>query len=355
MKKGLLIIPFLKGYGGTETVINNVLDQFDSNSYSKEIELTTFCIGGTEELGWLNHKNVHILNYPNNRIFRTIMYIFTLPFVISFLILKYKPDFVMSTNPIMWYFSKLSSLVLKKKIAIVAWYHYSFELKPVRRLFLKKADRFFVISSSAVKELTSRGIDSSKINIVYNPINKTEHVINNSSKNNIFVYVGRTEFEGQKNISELFYAFSKLKQYDWKLMIYGVGPDKEKLVQLSNKLNISSNIKWMGFQLNVFDEIKLADAIVLTSKFEGLPMVLIEGISNGLFAISSDCPTGPSEIINAENGLLYKVGNVDELAHDLSLVIEGKVNNNKDYIKKSVSKFYIDEYMNRIITYINEI
>lgn len=354
MKKGILLVPYLKGYGGTEKVISNILDQFDSGDYSEDVELTTFCIGGTEQLWWLQHKNVHIINYPKKRRIRTMMYMITLPFVISFLIFKYKPEFVISTNPIMWYFSKLSSLILNKKVNIIAWYHYSFKLKPVKKIFLQKADKFFVITKSAVDELTSRGIDSSKINVVYNPINKTEHIINNSPEHNVFVYVGRTEFEGQKNISELFYAFSKLKQYEWTLMIYGVGPDREKLMRLSDDLNISNSIKWMGYQTNVFDTINLADSIVLTSKFEGLPMVLIEGISNGLFSISSNCPTGPSEIVNDDNGLLYEPGKIDELSSDLSLVIEGKVNNNKETIKESVSKFYIDEYMNRIIRYINE-
>ncbi|WP_203621237.1 glycosyltransferase [Apilactobacillus nanyangensis] len=347
MKKGLLLIPYLKGYGGTETVINNLLNEFDKEEC--EIELSIYSVGGTDQDDWLKHKNVNIINYPKNRYFREFLYILTLPFIITWCILKNSPEFIISTNPIMWFVAKMISTFFRKNVKIVAWYHYSYRLKPVRKIFLNSADKYFVISRSGRDELLENNIKDEDISIIYNPVIPTNKIIKHSDSKNVFVYVGRTEYKNQKNISELFYGLSGLSSKNWMLINYGVGPDKESLVKLSEKLGIEKNIRWMGFQINVFDQIKKADALVLSSKYEGLPMVLLEGISHGLFSISSNCPTGPSEVINKDNGLLYKCGDVDELTDCLEKVINNDFRVDYDTIKKSINKFYVDQYMERFL------
>lgn len=347
MKKGLLFIPYLKGYGGTETVINNLLSQFDK--HDSDVQLKTYSIGGSDEFEWLNHDDVYVISYPKNRYFRELLYVITLPFLICWYLLKNNPDFIISTNPIMWFLSKKTAKIFRKKTKIIAWYHYSYKLRPVKSFFLKNSDKYFVISKAGKYELIGQGIDSNKISIIYNPVFPSEKTIHHSDNNNVFVYVGRTEFRNQKNISELFYALAKLPTKNWTLLNYGVGPDKGKLVDLSKKLGIEKNIKWMGFKENVFDHISEADVLVLSSTYEGLPMVLLEGISRGLFTISSNCPTGPVEIINDNNGLLYKCGSTNQLSSCLQMILAKKTRLTHDEIKKSIGKFYVDEYMKRLL------
>lgn len=348
MKKGLLFVPYLKGYGGTETVINNLLSEFDK--HNSDVQLKTYSIGGSDEREWLNHDDVHVISYPKNRHFRELLYIITLPVLILWYLLKDNPDFVIATNPIMWFLAKKITGLFKKSTKIIAWYHYSYKLKPVRPVFLKNADKYFVISKGGKKELIEQGIDSKRISVIYNPVLPSKRTIHHSKNNNVFVYVGRTEFKNQKNISELFYALAKLPTENWTLLNYGIGPDKDKLIDLSKQLNIEKNIKWMGFKDNVFDDdINQADALVLSSKFEGLPMVLLEGISHGLFTISSNCPTGPSEIINDGNGLLYECGDIDNLSRCLQLVLNKKIRLTQKDIKNSINKFYVDKYMKRFL------
>ena len=348
MKKGLLFVPYLKGYGGTETVINNLLNEFDK--HNSDVQLKTYSIGGSDEHEWLEHDDVNVISYPKNKIFRELLYIITLPVLIFWYLFKNNPDFVIATNPIMWFLAKKITKLSKKSAKIIAWYHYSYKLKPVKPVFLKNADKYFVISRASKKELIEQGIDSNEILVIYNPVLPSKKTIQHSDNNNVFVYVGRTEFKNQKNISELLYALAKLPTKNWTLLNYGVGPDKDKLIDLSEQLNIEKNIKWMGFKDNVFDnDINQADALVLSSKFEGLPMVLLEGISHGLFAISSNCPTGPSEIINDDNGLLYECGDVNNLSQCLQLVLNKKIRLTQKDIKNSINKFYVDEYMKRFL------
>lgn len=348
MKKGMLFIPYLKGYGGTETVIDSLLREFDSYD-ENEVLLKTYSIGGTEYDKWLDHKNVSKIKYPSNKLLRQFLYILLLPFTMLFIIKKNNPDFVISTTPIMWFIAKLISNIFGYDYKVIAWYHYSYDLKPVKKIFLRNADVFFTISKAGKSELISIGISPQKIFVIYNPVIPTEKVITHTKNNNKFIYVGRTEFSGQKNISELFYALSNIKNRHWKLFIYGIGPDKDNLVKLSKKLGISNNINWMGFRSNVFDEISEGDALILTSKYEGFSMVIAEAISHGLIAISSDCPSGPAELINEQNGKLYNPGDVNQLADIINEIIDKKMNFKYDTVKNSISRLYIERYFSRFI------
>ena len=99
---------------------------------------------------------------------------------------------------------------------------------------------------------------------------------------------------------------------------------------------LSKIIKILPFQKNPFNYIIKSDLFVLTSKFEGLPNVLLEAISLKKFVISSNCPTGPKEILkNGKYGFLFKVGN----ANMLSKKIEDFYKNKKKMIKK-INKAY---------------
>ena len=81
---------------------------------------------------------------------------------------------------------------------------------------------------------------------------------------------------------------------------------------------LQKKVKIINWQKNPYKVIKSSDVLVLTSKFEGLPNILLEGICLKKFIISSNCPTGPKEILNnGKGGFLFKVGNHKELSQKL--------------------------------------
>ena len=83
-------------------------------------------------------------------------------------------------------------------------------------------------------------------------------------------------------------------------------------------MKIKSFVKIYNFVDNPYPLIKQADIFVLSSAYEGLPNVLLEALTLNKFIISSNCPTGPKEILlNGKGGLLFKVGNYKQLANKI--------------------------------------
>ncbi|MFM9785388.1 glycosyltransferase, partial [Streptomyces scabiei] len=118
-------------------------------------------------------------------------------------------DFFIATNPIIWSIAFAERNVFSKKTKIGAWYHYSFKMKNVKEKYLKKADFFWAISSGIKDELLSLGVSPDKIYVIYNPVNVDNVIlVKRSGKQNHFIYIGRIDYDGQKNVSELIKALN---------------------------------------------------------------------------------------------------------------------------------------------------
>jgi glycosyltransferase involved in cell wall biosynthesis len=116
----------------------------------------------------------------------------------------------------------------------------------------------------------------------------------------IFINIGRLhEQKGQKHLIR---AFKQVVDYkkDSKLVIVGEGELKNELYNLIRELNLENNVFLLGRKDNVYKYLARSNCFVLTSLWEGLPNTLIEAIAVGLPVISTDCPTGPREIIAPE-------------------------------------------------------
>lgn len=128
-----------------------------------------------------------------------------------------------------------------------------------------------------------------------------------------------------KNISLLIesYALSKLPTKDVHLVVLGDGPDTKKLKQKAQSLNIETKVVFFPFQVDPTPIIKNALYSVLTSRYEGFGMVLIESLLLGIPVVSVDCKSGPGEIIKSEfNGLLVENYNPIALANAFDRMVE---------------------------------
>lgn len=107
------------------------------------------------------------------------------------------------------------------------------------------------------------------------------------------------------------------------LSIYGKGPLEETLRGMIEENHLSDNIMLKGWTNNTLDEYSKSDMYVMSSSFEGMPNALMEAMATGLPCVSTDCETGPSDIINdGENGFLVPVDDVDALSEKIIRVIE---------------------------------
>lgn len=143
---------------------------------------------------------------------------------------------------------------------------------------------------------------------------------------NSIISMGR--LEPQKDYDTLLQAFAQLQEEfkDWKLNIFGIGDQHDRLQRLIDELGLTNRAFLRGRTSTPFLEMKRSKIFVLSSNYEGFPNVLCEGMYAGLPCISSDCISGPRELIkDGENGFLFDVGNVEQLQEKLRQLMESEV------------------------------
>ncbi|MEO9890997.1 glycosyltransferase family 4 protein [Aurantibacter sp.] len=147
-------------------------------------------------------------------------------------------------------------------------------------------------------------------------------------KSNVILAVGNLNRYHHKGFDNLIPLIAPLLKGnpDWKLKILGGGDKGEAyLNELIVKEGLTNQIILAGFQSNVSEHMLDASIFILPSRFEGLPMVLLEAMSQGMACISYDCKTGPSDIIhNRINGVLVEDQNSKQMQKELKILIENQ-------------------------------
>lgn len=130
------------------------------------------------------------------------------------------------------------------------------------------------------------------------------------------VVVGVGRLVRQKNFTMLIEAFGRVvEKIDAKLIILGEGDERDKLETLVSRLGLQNQINLPGYSKNVHGVVKNADLFVLSSSFEGLPNALLEALAVGTPAVSTNCLSGPAEILcHGAAGDLVAVDDVDAMA-----------------------------------------
>ncbi|HDL5700300.1 TPA: glycosyltransferase [Mannheimia haemolytica] len=186
---------------------------------------------------------------------------------------------------------------------------------------VKYADKIVTLTSQGKKIYTENySINPDKIEVIHNWIDNIHYNFKYDSKCKKLVTVGR--FHPEKGYNFVVDIAKKIyeKYPDWYWDIYGDG-DEEIMTDLSNMPNIKLKGIVKGIE-NIFPHHSI---YVMTSYYEGLPLVLLEAKQFSLPIVSFDCPTGPSEIIrNNENGFLIDNYNVDLMFEKISLLIEDR-------------------------------
>jgi glycosyltransferase involved in cell wall biosynthesis len=141
--------------------------------------------------------------------------------------------------------------------------------------------------------------------------------------NRVVVAAGR--LMPQKGFDRLIPAFAQVVQHhpDWKLRIFGSGPKRNELQKLIAEHGVAASVALMGRASDLGSEFAKGSIFALSSRFEGMPMVLLEAMSKRLPVVSFDCPTGPRQLVTSgHNGLLVPNGDIDEFAAALRELIE---------------------------------
>ena len=178
-----------------------------------------------------------------------------------------------------------------------------------------------VVQTQKIKGFYEKKIRPEKIVILPNPISKelSKKRDPNLPKKNFILNVGR--LHEQKNQKLLINAFSNLNSEDWQLVIIGDGPEKKHLNRLIQNSRNPKSIILAGKKQNIEEYYNRAKIFAFTSNYEGFPNALIEAMHFGIPCISTDCPTGPSELIDDKNGFLIPVENQKALEEKMQILI----------------------------------
>lgn len=207
--------------------------------------------------------------------------------------------------------------------------------------FFKRANKIIVNSFDFKKEMDKKY--KVKSICILNPFNFKD-IIKKSKKKSKKIFfkkksikiisAGRLTY--QKDFLTLLKAINIIKnKKSVELIIIGKGSEKQNLENYVKVNNLNNNIKFIGYQTNPFKYIKQSDIFVLTSLFEGSPNVLVEAMKLKKYVISTDCPTGPREILNnGKYGSLVPLGSYKEIAN---IIINFKLNSK---IKTKINKGY---------------
>ena len=216
--------------------------------------------------------------------------------------------------------------------------------KLIFKLIYKLSDKIIVNSSHFKKELKIELNLNSYL--IYNPFkaSKDKKKINFFKKFKGLKILNIGRLTDQKNQILLLKNLNLLKKekINFKCCIIGAGSKKELLERYIKINNLSKFIKLIGYKKNAENYLNSANLFILTSKFEGLPNVLIEAQSRNIPIISSNCPTGPKEILlNGKLGDLFNVGDTNKL---FKLIL--KFSKNKTILKKKsiLAKSYLKRF-----------
>lgn len=203
-------------------------------------------------------------------------------------------------------------------------------LKYTVRLFYPLADARVMCSAVAADDLASlSGIPRDSIEVILNPISPPERI---ASTPEIEALWGETEgarlitvgsLKDQKNHALLLSAFAKVSDRKSKLMILGEGDLRPRLARQAAKLGIAKRVIMPGFAIDPWPYLASADMFVLSSDYEGFPLALAEGMYAGLRIVSTDCVSGPAEMLDRGRfGRLVPCGDADALARAIDEALD---------------------------------
>ncbi len=229
----------------------------------------------------------------------------------------------------------------------------------LRRRLYPWADGIAAVSAGVANSLRAAGIAAGRIQVIHNPIynlallEKAEELpghawfAGGAADEPVALAVGR--LAAQKDYPTLLRAFAALlDERPARLVILGEGPDRGALEGLVDELGLESRVALLGYVPNPYAYMAHSKALVLSSTHEGFANVLVEAMACGTQVVSTDCPSGPAEILeNGRYGRLAPVGDARGLAKAIGQALDAPIS--AEALRRRAADFSVEAAAQRYL------
>lgn len=198
---------------------------------------------------------------------------------------------------------------------------YSNLRKKITRKLLLPRSAHIVVQTQQIKKFFNKSIQN-MTTVIYNPVNEKVFKLQPAKKENRIISVGR--LYPQKDQKTMIEAFANVSEHhpDWKLVIFGEGPERKALESLVERLKVKDKVILPGRSENIIDELNKSKIFCLSSIYEGMSNALVEAICVGLPIVTTKV-SGTEELINnGENGFIVNIGDKESMVKALTKIIE---------------------------------
>lgn len=302
MSKIALVIKDAYSYAGTENICNFMTECFGDQHqiviYSMEGEGETF-------YPYVNVKEIVTFKDEKKPLKSIIKRIDEEGFDAVFLISMGRLSVMFALYSMLSFKRKRAKIYACEHIAINS---FNKKIKFLKYLTLRYYDQVVVLTEQDKNAFAGRNIRATHIPnpVKYKNFQRTQRFQQ-------ALAVGRLDHQkGFDLLLDIWADFAR-NQPDWRLIIAGDGEQREALHAQADRLGISNSVNFVGKVNNIDDYYRQSDMALMTSRYEGLPLVLLEAKSWSLPVVAYDCPTGPKEIINhQQDGFLVPMNNKQE-------------------------------------------
>jgi glycosyltransferase involved in cell wall biosynthesis len=352
------LMPVL-GMGGAEQFLINLVNNLDKNKF--QVNIVSGNLNG-QLLGRVE-KGVEVINLNESKIYRY-------PIKIAKYLETEDPDIFVSFFSHINIASIIAKILSRSRAKLILCERTTVSriflttnnlfkktilrycLPILIKIFYKKADAIICVSEGVAGDLSKIIGSPDKIKTIYNfiDINKIKKISLESTESKILeicpfvIAVGR--LVKAKDYPTLIEAFSIVcKKQNVNLVIIGGGVEENNLKELVKKNGVSDKILFLGTKENPYKYMKSSELLVSSSVREGFLNVLVEAMACGIPVISTDCQSGPNEIIqNGENGILVPIKDKKILAAAILELLENKNLRRKfsEAGKKAAEKFSLE-------------
>jgi glycosyltransferase involved in cell wall biosynthesis len=247
----------------------------------------------------------------------------------------------------------LSELCHQSRRRVVRWL-----LPSAARLFFRWADQVCAVSHGVAEDLARvTGIPVSDIQVLYNPT-VTPELLNQSKQPSGHpwldakgqpVILGAGTLIPHKDFATLVRAFSRVRRTQpARLVILGEGAERPRLEHLARELGVAADVDLPGFRPNPYAFMARADVFAVSSRVEGMPNAIIEALACGCPVVSTDCPSGPAEILeDGKFGKLVPVGNEAALAEAITATLHASVD--REELRRRAADFSVERATERYL------